>query len=65
MLSKTTVSVGYVCPVCKKCVVILRSVDPLPFRFPVASQCQCGYSRRIDIIDIQSLDVWREVGAAA
>ena len=65
MSDKSTVCVGYTCPLCGKRVSVMRSSEPAPTGCLILSECRCGYLRTIKIVDVQSLDVWRESASAA
>ena len=56
--------VGYSCPSCGRRVAVLRSSNPPKTATEMMVKCDCGDSRKIDIDQIQELDVWKEKGAA-
>jgi len=63
-MSNVIVSVGYICPICKQRIAVLRSSDPIPKATDVIqSECKCGFGRPISIGEVLFLDVWRETTA--
>jgi len=65
MRNRDIVCVGYICPICKRQIAVLRSCDPVPRMDDVIeSECSCGFCRPIRMAELQSLDVWHEAIAA-
>jgi hypothetical protein len=63
-VSSAIVSVGFTCPLCGARVPVLRSCDPAPSTADlIRAECRCGFIRFITVIEIQTLEVWREQAA--
>jgi hypothetical protein len=63
-MTREIIFVGYYCPMCWKRVVVFCSLTLELPRDEFHSKCECGYEKVIPLVEVQELDVWREMTPA-